>query len=144
MIGVIGYGSLVNCTQHTQQEEQLVDTVPIKPRSYKRIFNQRPVWRKTTAINSAVLNVHHSEPDWFNAVCYCYQNFDFTDLDHRERGYSRVSLAMHNITSYQGKRLPCLNDLYIYLGKAEHRDAESGLSENLSRRSKKLGRKILS
>ena len=123
MIGVIGYGSLVNLAQHNQQERQLVDTVPIKFRSYKRIFNQRPAWREKNAIHSAVLNVHYSEPDWLNAVCYCYSNFDFTDLDQRERGYSRMALTRQNITCYRGRSLPDLSALYIYIGKTEHHDA---------------------
>lgn len=122
MIGIIGYGSLVNCTQHVHQKELLVDTVPIKLRSYKRIFNQRPTWRKATSTKAAVLNAHYSESDWLNAVCYCYEDFNFIDLDHRERGYSRTAVATQSITCYQGKDLPPLTKLFIYLGKTENRD----------------------
>lgn len=122
VIGVIGYGSLVNPAQQAGQNRHLQDIIPIRCGSYRRIFNQRPVWRESTATSSAVLNVHYSTADWLNAACYCYADFDFADLDYRERGYRRVALTTRGITCYEGKTLPSLRGLFIYLGKPENRD----------------------
>ena len=90
MLGIITYGSLINTQEAGKQQEHPAHTIPIKLENFKRSFNQRPAWRKSTGEHSAVLNVETSEQYWLNGVCYCFNHFDFTALDDRERGYSRL------------------------------------------------------
>ncbi|MFK5926534.1 MAG: hypothetical protein QM483_07885 [Desulfuromusa sp.] len=123
MLGIIAYGSLINPQETKGQREQPTHIVPVKLETFKRSFNQRPAWRKNTSKNSAVLNVQASEQNWLNAICYCYAEFNFTTLDHRERGYTRTSIPADKINSYQGQELPELDEAFIYSGKKEYRDS---------------------
>ena len=95
-------------------------TVPIKVHTFKRSFSQLPAWREVTVKGCAVLNVQPSEADWLNAVCYCYPAFDFATLDERERGYTRKSVPLSKVEGYQGRDLPDLQKVFMYLGRAEY------------------------
>ena len=120
MLGIITYGSLINTQETEALRERPTHIVPVKLETFKRSFNQRPAWRKSTSKDSAVLNVQTSEQNWLNAVCYCYTDFDFTALDDRERGYSRTAVQPDKINCYQGHNLPELEGMFIYLGKKEY------------------------
>lgn len=120
MLGIIAYGSLINPQEIENQRKQPSHIVPLKLFTFKRSFNQRPAWRESTSENSAVLNAQTSKQDWLNAVCYCFADFDFTDLDNRERGYSRAAVPPDSLTCYQGHNLPELEKIFIYLGKKDY------------------------
>ena len=120
MLGIITYGSLINTQEVEKLREHPTHVIPIKLETFKRSFNQRPAWRKSTGEHSAVLNVETSAQNWLNAVCYCYTDFDFTTLDDRERGYSRTAVQPDKISYYQGHNLPELEKVSIYLGKTEY------------------------
>ena len=120
MLGIITYGSLINTQETEALRERPTHIIPIKIEALKRSFNQRPAWRKNTSKDSAVLNVQTSEHNWLNAICYCFSDFDFTTLDDRERGYSRTAVQPDKINCYQGHNLPELEEISIYLGKAEY------------------------
>jgi len=120
MLGIITYGSLINTQEIEKQQDDPTHIIPVKLETFKRSFNQRPAWRKSTGEYSAVLNVQISEQNWLNGVCYCYADFDFTTLDNRERGYSRTVVPPDKINGYQGHRLPDLAGIFIYLGKKEY------------------------
>ncbi len=122
MLGIIAYGSLINPRETEKQRERPTHVVPIKLVTFERSFNQLPTWRKKSGECSAVLNVQISEQNWLNAVCYCYPNFDFTDLDNRERGYTRTKVSLEKIKSYHGFNLPELTEIFIYLGKNEKKN----------------------
>jgi len=122
MLGIITYGSLINHQETAGMETPPASIIPIKLSTFKRSFNQQPVWRKNSGKHSAVLNVKVDEPNWFNGVCYCFYDFDFTALDNRERGYLRVAVHPDGISSYQGHSLPELEELFIYLGKGEYQN----------------------
>jgi hypothetical protein len=123
MLGIIAYGSLINPQETEGQMDQHQHIIPIRLKAFKRSFNQRPAWRNSTSEHSAVLNVETSEQDWLNAVCYCFAAFDFSDLDNRERGYSRTAVQLDKISSYQGHNLPDLEEVFIYLGRAVHQSS---------------------
>ncbi len=128
MLGIIAYGSLINPQETKKQVEQPTHTIPIKLKSFKRSFNQQPAWRDKLGAHSAVLNIQASEQNWLNAICFCYAKFDFKTLDNRERGYSRMSIPIDKINSYQGYNLPKLKDAFVYLGKKNYED--NGLLPN--------------
>ena len=120
MLGIIAYGSLINPQEAESLGAPPVHIIPLKLDTFKRSFNQQPAWRKSSSENSAVLNVSRSKQNWLNAVCYCFDDFDFTALDKRERGYSRTAVQHDKISCYQGHNLPELKEFSIYLGKAEY------------------------
>ena len=122
MLGIITYGSLINPQETETLRKRPTHIIPIKLETFKRSFNQRPAWRRSTSEHSAVLNVQTSEQNWLNAVCYCFNGFDFSDLDNRERGYSRTVVQPDKISCYQGHNLPKLEEICIYLGKTEYQN----------------------
>ena len=122
MLAIVGYGSLINLGEGHHQKQHLVEAVPVKLKLFKRCFNPRPTWRRTGARASAVLNAQDSVTSWLNAICYCYRTFDFTALDERERGYTRIRTTAENLSCYQGYRLPQEIDIFIYLGKEGGQD----------------------
>ncbi len=122
MIGIIAYGSLINPQETQARSAGLQDVIPVRVEAYARIFQQRPSWRTTTGADAAVLNARRSASAWLNAVCCCYDAFSFAELDRRERGYDRKILAPERLSRYDGRRLPRLEQIYIYLGKAGHQD----------------------
>ncbi len=124
MLGIIAYGSLINTQETKTQQKRPTHTIPVKLETFKRSFNQRPAWRENTSKHSAVLNAQASEQNWLNAICYCYADFDFTELDNRERGYSRTLILPDKITNYQGHNLPTLEKIFIYLGKKEYKNSD--------------------
>ena len=123
MLGIIAYGSLINLQEIKSQREHPAHAVPIKLDTFKRSFNQQPAWRNDVGTHSAVLNVQTSEQNWLNAVCFCYAEFDFTDLDNREKGYSRIGVDADKISNYQRYNLPELEEIYIYRGKKEYQSS---------------------
>ena len=122
MLGIIAYGSLINRQEIKGQREEPEQAIPIKLESFKRSFNQQPAWRENGGRDSAVLNVQPAEQKWLNGICFCYPKLDFKTLDHRERGYCRTSVAVAGISCYQGYQLPELQEIFIYLGREEHRN----------------------
>lgn len=122
MLGIITYGSLINPQKAAEIETPSASIIPIKISTFKRSFNQQPAWRKNTSEYSAVLNVQSSEQNWLNGVCYCFYDFNFTALDHRERGYLRAEVPPDRISIYQGHSMPELKELFIYLGREKYRN----------------------
>lgn len=122
MLGIIAYGSLINLQEIKSQREHPAHAIPIRLETFKRSFNQKPVWRDGNGTHSAVLNGQTSEQNWLNAICFCYTEFDFKALDKRERGYLRTAVTTDKINSYQGYHLPELKEVFIYLGKVEYQN----------------------
>jgi hypothetical protein len=120
MLGIIAYGSLINRQETEAQMAAPEYIIPIRLEGFKRSFNQRPAWRKSTGKHCAVLNAQRSRQGWLNAVCYCYSNFDFTALDIRERGYSRTSVEPDQINHYPEHKMAKIENIFIYLGKKEY------------------------
>lgn len=120
MLGIVAYGSLINPQETKNIGAQPIASIPIKLHTFKRSFNQRPAWREEASVNAAVLNVQKSKDHWINGICYCFEEFDFTRLDEREKGYTRTLLKHDEITSYQKSESTLPDNIYIYLGKKEY------------------------
>ncbi len=122
MLGIITYGSLINPQETEGMDSPPIHIIPLKLDTFKRSFNQQPAWRQGIGKNSAVLNARTSAMNWMNAVCYCFDDFDFTALDKRERGYTRTAVHDDQVSCYQGHNLPKLKEMSIYLGKEEYQN----------------------
>jgi len=122
MLGIVAYGSLIDPAEAKKQGEAPLHSIPVKATGFRRSFDQKPAWRTASDEGSAVLGVHKSEPDWLNAICYCYNTFDFMALDKRERGYIRTTVPLNTLKCYRGTTLPLLEAVIIYLGRPEYQN----------------------
>ena len=64
---------------------------PVMVRGFRREFSQEPSWRKVEGRDRAVLNVNQCTSGVFNGVLLRnISERSLEQLDHRERGYSRI------------------------------------------------------
>jgi hypothetical protein len=116
MYNQIVYGSLLHKDELKKQniDPKRVDFVKVK--GYKRVFNQEPSWRIVQGNEKAVMNIEEDENSWFNAIVI--KDLDekyIKELDHRERGYDRISLKKECVTLYDDNST--LNNCIVYKGK---------------------------
>ena len=123
MYNQIVYGSLLHVDELKKQniDPSRVDLVKVK--GFKRVFNQLPSWRKVDGNKKAVMNIEADENLWFNALVIKDLDEEYIkDLDHRERGYDRVSLKDGSVTLYNDGSV--LNNCIVYKGKVDKQSDE--------------------
>ena len=117
---LIVYGSLLHPDQLRKHGIALERVTHVTFKGWRRVFNQEPSWRPADSPYRAVMNIQEDVDSWFNALLIR----DLTpehirELDHRERGYSRVALPNGAVTTYEGE---VIIDCIVYVGKAEKRN----------------------
>jgi hypothetical protein len=118
MYNQIVYGSLLHVDELKKQNIDPVRVDLVKVKGYKRVFNQEPSWRKVDGIKKAVMNIEADENSWFNALII--KNLDeeyIKDLDHRERGYDRITIIDGSVTLYSDNSI--LKNCIVYKGKID-------------------------
>jgi len=123
MYNQIVYGSLLHVDELKKQniDPSRVDLVKVK--GFKRVFNQLPSWRKVDGNKKAVMNIEVDENSWFNALVIKDLDEEYIqDLDHRERGYDRVSLEDGSVTLYSDGSI--LDNCIVYKGKVDKQSDE--------------------
>jgi hypothetical protein len=116
-IGILAYGSLIHPEEFSRKE--IVDVIPVKVRGFKRLFNQKPSWRKGEGNRIGVLNVEHSHEHTINAVCLCFESEHPDELNSRESGYTQLQVISEHIECYPGHALPEAIECYLFMGKEE-------------------------
>jgi len=123
MYNLIVYGSLLHIDELKKQNVDLSQIDLVKVKGFKRVFNQLPSWRKVEGNKKSVLNIEADKNAWFNALVIKNLDQEYVDdLDHRERGYDRVSLEDGSVTLYSDGSV--LNDCIVYKGKVDKQSDE--------------------
>ena len=123
MYNQIVYGSLLHPEELKKQNISMDRVKFVKVKNFKRVFNQEPSWRKVDSINKAVLNIEHDENAWFNAIVIegiTQEHLD--DLDHRERGYDRITIPDGDVTLYESDEV--ISGCIVYKGKVDKQNSE--------------------
>ena len=116
MYNQIVYGSLLHVDELKKQHIDPLRVDLVKVKGFKRVFNQLPSWRKADGIKKAVMNIVKDENSWFNAlVIKGIDEAYLQDLDHRERGYDRLSLKDGSVTLYGDGAV--IKNCIVYKGK---------------------------
>ena len=121
MTSILVYGSLM-CTREISAlgVDMSSEVCPVKVRGFRREFSQEPSWRKEEGIERAVLNVSESTSGEFNGVLL--RNISqkmLEQLDHRERGYSRITVETEAIRIWGDASRVIGDKVYTYTGKPE-------------------------
>lgn len=116
MYNQVVYGSLLHVDELKKQNIDPARVVLVKVKGFKRVFNQLPSWRKVDGNKKAVMNIEKDENSWFNALVIKSIDEEYIkDLDHRERGYNRVSLEDGSVTLYSDGSV--VKNCIVYQGK---------------------------
>lgn len=122
MYNLIVYGSLLHVEELKKHQIDLKRVEKVKVKGFKRVFNQLPSWRKVDGNKKAVMNVEFDKNSWFNALVIKDLDEEYIkDLDHRERGYDRVSLKDGDVVSYDGE---VIKNCIVYKGKKDKQSSE--------------------
>ena len=121
MPGLIAYGSLMSVAELNRQRFPSIDPAPITVTGFRRSFSQEPSWRQGSGKHRGVLTVAMNAEASFNAILISkVSESDLTTLDHRERGYDRVSVQPSLIRAFGGgQRISDQDEAFLYIGKRE-------------------------
>jgi hypothetical protein len=119
---IVVYGSLINPVELERQGLGELNPTPVKVHGFKRIFNQKPSWRKGEGNASAVLNIEQTSNSWFNAVILHQQaSWQYDALKQREQGYNVLVVPWDIIEPYKGE-LADSAAYMTYIGKKKLND----------------------
>lgn len=136
-VGLVGYGSLLSPDELNgflgdgeDPEERLV---PVRVEGFRRVFNQRSVWRAEASEDNgdAVLNAVRAEdrgPSSMNAVAVPdLSSVEYESLRKREWGYRMVEVRTESLEPYRAEdELPETEIWLLPTGREER--VEEGLS----------------
>ena len=123
MYNQIVYGSLLH-PMELKKHNIFMDNVEfVKVNGFKRVFNQKPTFRKVNSIHKAVLNIQKDENSWFNAILIknITEN-SLKELDAREAGYDKINLKDGLVTYYKDDKIA--KNCFVYIGKAGKQNDE--------------------
>lgn len=115
---IFGYWSLINKRSAKTSWDIYWNLIPVKVLGLSRNFSIL-----ATQLWMTWLWVHHKKNTFINGVLYnVWNNCDFTLLDERESGYSRIKIKYSDITYYTDcpKKYPQLSlqdTIYMYYPK---------------------------
>lgn len=127
VVGIVCYGSLLS-------PDELVPfldgdgslAVPVRVNGFRRVFNQRSVWRSSTTDgdSSAVLNAVLDQDACMNAVLVPELNArEYDAVRRRERGYRMVEVEGSEIEPYNDTQLPDTDLVLVPTGNEERLDS---------------------
>lgn len=122
MVGIIIYGSLLNKKELLKHNIPILSSIPVKLLNYKRVFNQKPSWRKGDGKYKGVLNIIQSHNHHINAIAVILEDKEFKSLDQRERGYVKTKIDVKDIIPNKTYTVDHNIPYYTYTGKPDKQD----------------------
>jgi hypothetical protein len=126
VVGIICYGSLLSPDELVPfLNDDGSRAVPVRVNGFRRVFNQRSVWRSSTTDGdgSAVLNAVLDPGGSMNAVLVPELNArEYDALRRRERGYRMVEVEDSEIEPHGDTPLPDNDIVLVPTGNEERTD----------------------
>lgn len=123
MVCLFVYGSLLSLDELEKQSFENKNFVKVKLKNYRRIFNQKPSWRKAEGKNISVLNIEKSESDFVNGICIFLSEDEFKEFEYRERGYNKQTIDIDEVEFYNKNDSIDSLKIITFIGKKEKRDS---------------------
>ena len=119
MFQLLAYGSLLSSTELSKLGFDPTTATPVTVHGYRRSFHQEPSWRECATPQRAVLSAERHASSSFNAVlATAVEDSPIESLDHRERGYRRVTVEPSELRLFDNGGTPqTCGEIYLYCGK---------------------------